>query len=55
MSETAPARDYQLLIGGDWRPAADGRTYQSQNPYTGQSWATVPDAGQQEGSGREPE
>lgn len=48
MSETAPARDYQLLIGGDWRPAADGRTYQSQNPYTGQSWATVPDAGQRD-------
>ncbi len=38
-------RGYELLIGDAWVPALAGRTYQSPNPYTGQPWATVPDAG----------
>lgn len=38
-------QDYQLLIGDAWVPAGDGATYQSDNPYTGEPWATVPDAG----------
>jgi aldehyde dehydrogenase (NAD+) len=41
----AQPRQYELLVGGDWRPAVSGRTYESQNPYTGQAWAVVPDAG----------
>ncbi len=39
---------YQLLIGAEWQPAASGRTYESQNPYTGESWAVVPDGGSED-------
>ena len=37
--------DYQLLIGAGWLPAVGGQTYDSDNPYTGEPWATVADAG----------
>ena len=33
-----------MLIGGELVGAASGRTFASQNPYTGQEWADVPDA-----------
>jgi acyl-CoA reductase-like NAD-dependent aldehyde dehydrogenase len=42
---TEPEHAYDLLIGAHWQPAASGRTYQSQNPYSGQPWAVVQDAG----------
>ena len=45
MTLAAGVQTYQMLIGADWQPAASGRTYESQNPYTGQTWAVVPDAG----------
>ena len=34
-----------MVIGGDAVPAASGDTFESDNPYTGRPWATVPDAG----------
>ena len=40
---TLPA--YALYIGGQFVPAVSGRTVQSENPYTGAAWATVPEAG----------
>ena len=32
-----------MLVGGQAVGAVSGRTFESQNPYTGQSWALVPD------------
>ncbi len=37
-------RHYQMLIGGEWVPARSGRTFESLNPYTGKTWAIVPEA-----------
>jgi acyl-CoA reductase-like NAD-dependent aldehyde dehydrogenase len=37
-------RDYRMLVGGDWRLSADGRTFPSLNPYSGVPWATIPHA-----------
>jgi acyl-CoA reductase-like NAD-dependent aldehyde dehydrogenase len=34
-----------MLIGGRAVGAASGKTFESQNPYTGQSWALIPDGG----------
>jgi aldehyde dehydrogenase (NAD+) len=42
MSEHAT---YDLAIGGRMVPSASGATYETVNPYTGEPWATVPDAG----------
>jgi aldehyde dehydrogenase (NAD+) len=36
---------YDLPIGGDWIPAADGSSYETTDPYTGAPWAVVPDGG----------
>jgi aldehyde dehydrogenase (NAD+) len=36
---------YQMLIGGQAVEAISGRTFESHNPYTGRSWAVVPDGG----------
>jgi aldehyde dehydrogenase (NAD+) len=41
-------RDYQMLIGGEWVDAHDGRTFESVNPYTGRVWARVPEAGEED-------
>lgn len=38
-------REGKLLIGGEWVPAADGRTFESVNPFTGKVWATAAHAG----------
>ena len=35
---------YAMYVGGEWRPARDGATYEALNPSTGLAWATVPDA-----------
>lgn len=43
--ETETLTEYELRIGGSWRSAASGATYETVNPYTGQPWARVPDAG----------
>ncbi|MBN9099113.1 MULTISPECIES: aldehyde dehydrogenase [unclassified Pseudonocardia] len=36
---------FRMLIGGEPVDAASGATFESQNPYTGEAWATVPDGG----------
>jgi len=33
---------YQTLIGGEWRDAVQGRWFETDNPYTGESWALIP-------------
>jgi acyl-CoA reductase-like NAD-dependent aldehyde dehydrogenase len=38
-------QEFQLYVGGRSTPAASGATYESLNPYTGEPWALVPDAG----------
>jgi aldehyde dehydrogenase (NAD+) len=38
-------QSYDLAVGGEWRPAASGATYETVNPFTGEAWARVPDAG----------
>ena len=37
--------EHLLAVGGTRRAAASGRTYTSVDPFTGQAWAQVPDAG----------
>jgi acyl-CoA reductase-like NAD-dependent aldehyde dehydrogenase len=37
--------DYALHIGGAGTPALSGRSYETVNPFTGQAWAKVADAG----------
>ncbi len=34
-----------MVIGGQAVDASSGATYETENPYRGESWATVPDAG----------
>ena len=34
-----------MLIGGSAVDALSGRTFESENPYTGRPWAVVPDGG----------
>ncbi len=36
---------FRMVIGGKPVDAISGRTFESQNPYTGQPWAVVPDGG----------
>ena len=44
----ADITNYSMLIGGRWVGAESGKTYESMNPYTGQAWASMPDAGEQD-------
>ena len=37
-------KSYQMLINGDWVDAADGGTFDSVNPTTGEIWSRVPEA-----------
>jgi aldehyde dehydrogenase (NAD+) len=39
---TQTLQAYKMYIGGEWVDAADGDTFESVNPYTGQSWALLP-------------
>ena len=39
------SRQHQLLIGGERQPAADGRTFETLDPATGQAITTVAQAG----------
>jgi acyl-CoA reductase-like NAD-dependent aldehyde dehydrogenase len=41
----AELEQFRMLIGGEAVDAASGTTFASQNPYTGESWATIPDGG----------
>jgi acyl-CoA reductase-like NAD-dependent aldehyde dehydrogenase len=36
---------FRMTVGGKAVDALSGRTFESQNPYTGQAWAIVPDGG----------
>ncbi|MGQ0479566.1 MAG: aldehyde dehydrogenase [Pseudonocardia sp.] len=36
---------FRMVIGGTPVDAISGRTFESQNPYTGEPWAVVPDGG----------
>ena len=36
--------DYRMLIDGEWVAAADGATFDSYNPASGEVWARVPEA-----------
>ncbi len=38
-------QQFKMLIGGRFVDAVSGKTFTSQDPYTGHSWASVPDAG----------
>jgi aldehyde dehydrogenase (NAD+) len=38
------ARQYQMLIDGEWVDAEGGRRFDSINPATGETWASFPDA-----------
>jgi (Z)-2-((N-methylformamido)methylene)-5-hydroxybutyrolactone dehydrogenase len=44
-AEQEPRR-YRMLIGGEWRDAVSGETFESVNPFTGRPWAVVPRAGE---------
>lgn len=39
-------KTYEMLIGGEWAGAKSGAVLPSVNPYTGNVWANVPDAGE---------
>ena len=41
-------KTYQMLIDGAWVEASDGETFASVNPTTGQVWAQIPEATEQE-------
>jgi (Z)-2-((N-methylformamido)methylene)-5-hydroxybutyrolactone dehydrogenase len=45
---TKEVRDYKMLIGGQWVDARSGKTFESINPYTGQVWATTPEADEED-------
>ncbi|MCW2633384.1 MAG: Betaine-aldehyde dehydrogenase [Pseudonocardia sp.] len=44
----AALEHFRMTIGGKAVDAISGKTFQTQNPYTGQPWAVVPDAGPQD-------
>jgi len=39
---------YELYVAGGSFPPANGRFYETVDPYTGQPWAQVPDAGDED-------
>ena len=39
---------YQLLIGGQWLDAGGGERFEAINPYSGEPWASLPDAGERD-------
>ncbi|MBV9919378.1 MAG: aldehyde dehydrogenase family protein, partial [Pseudonocardia sp.] len=41
----AELEKFSMLIGGKAVGALSGKTFQSQNPYTGEPWAEIPDGG----------
>jgi (Z)-2-((N-methylformamido)methylene)-5-hydroxybutyrolactone dehydrogenase len=43
-SVAAPVK-YQTFIGGRWVDAADGATFESEDPFSGEKWALVPRCG----------
>lgn len=41
-------RSYSMLVGGEWVDARSGAVFESVDPYTGQVWATAPEAGEED-------
>jgi aldehyde dehydrogenase (NAD+) len=39
---------FKMLIGGEWVDASDGATFESFDPSTKESWATIPEATEQD-------
>lgn len=35
---------YQMLVNGEWIDASSGETFESVDPYTGRTWAVIPEA-----------
>jgi len=44
-AQDAAVQQFEMFIDGATTGAASGRTYESVDPYTGEPWARVPDAG----------
>ena len=42
---STPLEKFQMVIGGKSVDAISGKTFESENPYTGRPWAVIPDAG----------
>jgi (Z)-2-((N-methylformamido)methylene)-5-hydroxybutyrolactone dehydrogenase len=38
-------KQFLMYIDGEWRSAIDGARFDTQNPYTGEVWASIPRAG----------
>lgn len=45
---SASPTPYQMRIGDQWSEARDGARFTTTNSYTGEPWASVPDAGAQD-------
>ena len=45
MADAQELQRFRMTIGGRGVDAISGRTFESQNPYTGEPWALVPDGG----------
>ena len=39
-----PLERFRMFIDGAWCDAESGQTFETKNPYTGQAWATLPQA-----------
>jgi (Z)-2-((N-methylformamido)methylene)-5-hydroxybutyrolactone dehydrogenase len=37
---------YEILVGGKWQASASGEYFETDNPFTGQTWALIPRCGQ---------
>jgi aldehyde dehydrogenase (NAD+) len=48
VSFMAALKEYQTYINGQWRDAASGKTFESEDPYTGKPWALIPDCGEED-------
>lgn len=46
LDEVRDARQYGLFIGNEWVEPSSGRYLDVADPYTGETWARVPDAGE---------
>jgi aldehyde dehydrogenase (NAD+) len=44
VSDPTSLQRFSMLIGGEAVEAASGERYESDNPYLGAPWASVPDA-----------
>lgn len=35
-------KNYKMYIGGEWVESVSGESFETKNPYTGETWATLP-------------